>query len=98
MGSGAAFLDFDNDGRLDVLLVNSRPWPGHPGAKSYPALYRNNGNGTFTDVTRAAGLAVELYGLGVTVADYDNDGWPDVYITALGANHLFTTSTDASLT
>ena len=89
MGSGAAFLDFDNDGRLDILLVNSRPWPGHPGPKSYPALYRNNGNGTFTDVTRAAGLAVELYGLGVTVADYDNDGWPDVYITALGANHLF---------
>ncbi len=89
MGSGVAFLDFDNDGWQDVLLVNSRNWPGRPGGPSYSALYRNNRNGTFTDVTRQAGLAVEMYGLGAAAADYDNDGNVDIYVTALGANHLF---------
>ena len=89
LGSGAAFLDVDNDGWQDILLVNSRRWPGRPGAPSYPALYRNNHNGTFTDITRTAGLAVEIYGLGVSAADYDNDGDTDIYITALGPNHLF---------
>src|SRR5262249_40214087 len=88
MGSGCAFLDYDNDGRQDILLVNSMEWtPGK--THSYPALYHNNGNGTFTDVTKEAGLAVEMYGLGVAAADYDNDGWVDVYLTALGRNHLF---------
>ena len=89
LGSGGAFLDFDNDGWQDVLLVNSKNWPGRPGGPSYPALYRNNRNGTFTDVTRQAGLAVELYGFGVAAADYDNDGHTDIYITALGPNRLF---------
>ncbi len=89
MGSGAAFLDVDNDGWQDILLVNSRNWPGRPGGRSYSALYRNNHNGTFTDVTKQSGLAVEMYGLGVTAADYDNDGNVDIYVTALGANHLF---------
>ena len=89
LGSGAAFLDVDNDGWQDILLVNSRNWPGRPGAPSYPALYHNNHDGTFTDVTRTAGLAVEMYGLGVAAADYDNDGRTDIYITALGSNHLF---------
>ncbi len=89
LGSGAAFLDIDNDGWQDILLVNSRNWPGRPAAPSYPALYRNNRNGTFTDITRAAGMAVETYGLGVTAADFDNDGDADIYITALGPNHLF---------
>ena len=89
LGSGGAFLDFDNDGWQDILLVNSKNWPGRPGGPSYPALYRNNKNGTFTDVTRQAGLAVELYGFGVAAADYDNDGFTDVYITALGPNRLF---------
>ncbi len=89
VGSGCAFLDFDNDGWQDVLLVNSMAWPGHGGAPSYPALYRNNRNGTFTDVTRQAGLAVQMYGLGAAIADYDNDGNVDIYITALGPNHLF---------
>jgi enediyne biosynthesis protein E4 len=88
-GAGCAFLDFDNDGWQDIFLVNSMEWPGHVTQQSYPALYRNNHDGTFTDVTRAAGLAVEMYGLGVTVADYDNDGWTDLYVTALGSNHLF---------
>ncbi len=89
LGSGCAFLDYDNDGWQDLLLINSTNWPGHPGPKSYPALYHNNRNGTFTDVTRAAGLAVEMYGFGVAAGDYDNDGNVDLYITALGSNHLF---------
>ena len=89
LGSGCAFLDFDNDGWQDVLLVNSMSWPTRPGPPSYLALYRNNHNGTFTDVTRQAGLAVQMYGLGVAAADYDNDGNVDIYVTALGTNHLF---------
>ncbi|HJQ70148.1 MAG TPA: CRTAC1 family protein [Blastocatellia bacterium] len=89
MGSGCAFLDFDNDGWQDVLLVNSMSWPERKGAKSYPALYHNNRNGTFTEVTREAGLMQEMYGLGCAVADYDNDGNVDIYITCLGADRLF---------
>jgi enediyne biosynthesis protein E4 len=89
LGSGAAFLDVDNDEWQDIFLVNSRRWPGQTGPATYPALYRNNRNGTFTDVTRAAGLATELYGLGVAAADYDNDGDSDIYVTALGPNRLF---------
>jgi enediyne biosynthesis protein E4 len=89
MGSGACFLDYDNDGWQDILLVNSMDWPGHKSANSFPALYHNNKDGTFTDVTRQAGLAIEMYGLGCSAADYDNDGKIDIYITAVGSNHLF---------
>ncbi len=89
MGSGVCFLDYDNDGWQDILLINSMDWPGHRSGKSLPALYHNNHDGTFTDVTRQAGLAVEMYGLGCAVGDYDNDGYDDIYITTLGANHLF---------
>src|SRR5277367_4240468 len=90
MGSGVCVLDYDNDGWQDILFVNSMDWPGHKGAaKSYPALYHNNKDGTFTDVTREAGLAVESYGLGCAVADYDNDGFEDIYITTVGSNHLY---------
>lgn len=89
VGSGCAFLDYDNDGWQDILLVNSMNWPDHKGQKSFPALYHNNRNGTFTDVTKDAGLAIELYGLGCAIADFDNDGNVDIYITCLGANHLF---------
>lgn len=89
LGSGCAFLDFDNDGWQDVLFVNSMHWPSHAGPPAYPALYRNNRNGTFTDVTKSAGLAVQMYGLGVAVGDYDNDGHVDVYLTGLGSNRLF---------
>src|ERR1700675_1067411 len=71
MGSGVCVLDYDNDGWQDILFVNSMDWQGHKGAaKSYPALYHNNKDGTFTDVTREAGLAIESYGLGCAVADY----------------------------
>jgi hypothetical protein len=89
MGSGVCFLDYDNDGWQDILLVNSMDWPEHKSGKSFPALYHNNKDGTFTDVTQQAGLAIEMYGLGCTVGDYDNDGNVDIYITTLGSNHLF---------
>ena len=89
LGSGCAFLDYDGDGWQDILLINSKNFPGRSGAPTHPALYRNNGNGTFSDVTKQAGLAVELYGFGVAAADFDNDGRTDIYITALGPNRLF---------
>ncbi|HKS11333.1 MAG TPA: CRTAC1 family protein [Pyrinomonadaceae bacterium] len=89
IGSGCAFLDYDNDGWQDILLINSMDWPENKKRKSFPALYHNNKDGTFTDVTAQAGLGVEIYGIGVAAADYDNDGNIDIYITALGPNRLF---------
>jgi hypothetical protein len=89
MGSGLALFDYDNDGWLDVFFANGTRWPGRPGGPTYSALYHNNRDGTFTDVTRSAGLAVEMFAIGVTAADYDNDGWKDLYVTAIGGNHLF---------
>ena len=89
LGSGCAFLDYDADGWPDILLVNSMDWPGHKRLRSTLKLYRNNRNGTFTDVTKVAGLDVELYGMGVAVGDYDNDGLPDLFITCVGQSHLF---------
>jgi hypothetical protein len=89
LGPGCAFFDYDGDGWLDILLVNGADWPGHIRQKTTLALYRNNRNGTFTDVTREAGLAVPIYGMGVAVADYDNDGFADILITAVGQNRLF---------
>jgi hypothetical protein len=89
MGSGVCFLDYDNDGWQDIFFVNSMDWPEHKTGKSFPALYHNNHDGTFTDVTRQAGLAVETYGLGCAVGDYDNDGFEDLYLTTVGSNHLY---------
>jgi hypothetical protein len=89
IGAGAAWLDFDGDGWPDILLANSKSWPGRPGPPSRPALYRNNHDGTFSDVTRGSGLDVDMYGLGAAAADYDNDGKADVYLTGLGGNRLF---------
>jgi len=88
LGSGVALFDADGDGWLDILLINSRDWQPR-GRKSLSALYHNNHNGTFTDVTKGSGLDVEMYGMGVAVADYDNDGREDVYITALEGDRLF---------
>ncbi len=89
LGSGGAFLDYDADGWQDILLINGTDWPGHKRGRSTLRLYRNNRDGTFTDVTRKAGLDVEMYGMGVTVGDYNNDGFPDIFISCVGQSHLF---------
>ncbi|AMY12250.1 ASPIC and UnbV [Luteitalea pratensis] len=89
MGAGVVVLDFDNDGHQDLFFANGKAWPGRPPLRSLPALYRSTGAGTFTDVTRAAGLAFEAYGMGAAAADYDNDGFVDLFVTALGGNRLF---------
>jgi hypothetical protein len=88
LGSGCAWFDADGDGWLDALLVNSKDWKPR-GRRSLQALYRNNHNGTFTNVTAGSGLDVEMYGMGVAIADYDNDGRDDIYITALEGDRLF---------
>jgi hypothetical protein len=88
MGPGCAFIDYDNDGWPDILLVNGENWPGHPGPVTTPKLYHNNHDGTFTDVTAKAGFAVPMFGMGVAVGDYDKDGYDDIFITALGQSHL----------
>jgi hypothetical protein len=89
LGSGCAFLDYDSDGWQDILLVNGMDWPGHKRTRSTLHLFRNNRNGTFTDVTRRAGLDIEMYGMGVAVGDYNNDGFPDILVTCVGQNRLF---------
>lgn len=96
MGSGVCILDYDNDGLQDIFLVNSTNWPGHGTKPAFPALYHNNGDGTFTDVTQRAGLAVEMYGMGCAVGDYDNDGHDDLYVTAVGSSHLFRNKGDGT--
>jgi hypothetical protein len=89
LGSGCAFLDYDRDGWQDILLLNGMDWPGHRRQRSTLKLYRNNRNGTFSDVTRAAGLDVELYGMGVAAGDFNNDGFPDLFISCVGQSRLF---------
>jgi len=89
MGPGVAFIDYDNDGWPDIFLVNGMDWPGHVQKHSPPKLYHNNHDGTFTDVTHKAGLDVEMFGMGVAVGDYDNDGFDDLFVTAYGQSHLF---------
>jgi enediyne biosynthesis protein E4 len=96
MGPGVAFLDYDNDGWQDILFVNGTTWAGHPGKHSTLALYHNNHDGTFSDVTQKAGLALEVYGMGVAVGDFDNDGYEDIFITALGQSHLFHNNGDGT--
>ena len=98
MGSGVAFIDYDNDGWQDIFFVNSTAWPGHPGRVTTPRLYHNNHDGTFTDVTKKAGLALPLYGMGVAVGDYDNDGWDDLFVTTYGQNHLFRNNHNGTFT
>lgn len=93
MGGGSGFLDYDNDGDQDILFVNSCDWSWNkpPEGKPIPTmcLYQNDGKGVFKDVTQEAGLATTFYGMGPAFGDFDNDGWVDVFITAVGKNHLF---------
>ncbi len=90
VGAGCAFFDYDNDGWMDIYLVNSGPSDFFTPSKPLKnALYRNNRDGTFTDVTDKAGLAGGMFGMGVAVADYDSDGFQDIYLTGYGRNVLF---------
>jgi enediyne biosynthesis protein E4 len=89
VGPGVAFIDYDNDGWPDIFLVNGSDWPGHGQKHTTPKLYHNNHDGTFTDVTHKAGLDVEMYGIGVAVGDFDNDGYDDLFVTAYGQSRLF---------
>src|SRR6201993_1901693 len=99
MGPGCAFIDYDNDGYPDIILTNGEDFPGHPHAGATTLkLYHNNQDGTFTDVTRKAGLAVPMYGFGIAVGDYDNDGFDDLFISALGQSHLFHNNGNATFT
>ncbi|MCF7993088.1 MAG: CRTAC1 family protein [Thiohalocapsa sp.] len=91
IGSGAAFFDYDRDGDQDLFLVNSREWPGHETLPAPPTqkLYRNDGTGSFEDVTAEAGLGLTTYGMGVAIGDVDGDGWEDLFLTTLNENRLF---------
>ena len=89
VGSGLAFFDYDGDNDQDILVVDSSTWPSAPKPKGgRPHLYRNDGEGRFKEIGREAGLDLRLYGMGVAVGDYDNDGDPDLYLTAVGPNKL----------
>ena len=97
LGGGGAFLDFDNDGWLDIFLVDSGSHVySETKSQAHPALYKNNGDGSFTEVTDQAGLAAEGYGMGVTVGDFDNDGWSDLYVTHFGRNRLYRNQGDGT--
>src|ERR1041384_538317 len=90
VGAGCAFLDYDNDGWMDIYLVNSGPSDFFtPGTPLKNALYRNNHDGTFTNVTDKAGVAGGTFGMGAAAADYDGDGWIDLYVTSYGGNILY---------
>lgn len=97
MGSGCAFFDYNADGWQDILLVNGKDWKGHlTGKRQTLALYRNNQDGSFSDVTEDTGLDIPLYGMGVAIADYDNDGDNDIYLSCLNADKLFQNNGDGS--
>jgi len=99
-GSGVALLDYDNDGWLDIYLLNGSTFPALKGKEAPPRamLFHNNHDGTFTDVTDKAGVANERWGFGVVVGDFDNDGWPDIYVSNFGKNRLYHNNHDGTFT
>ena len=99
-GSGVALLDYDNDGWLDIYLLNGSTFAALKGQEPAPRamLFHNNHDGTFTDVTEKAGVANERWAFGVAVGDYDNDGWPDIYVSNYGKNRLYRNNHDGTFT
>lgn len=99
-GSGVALLDYDNDGWLDIYLVNGSTFEALEGKEKAPraALFHNNHDGTFTDVTAKAGVANERWGFGVAIGDFDNDGWPDIYVSNFGKNRLYRNNHNGTFT
>ena len=100
VGSGVALLDYDNDGWLDIYLANGATYASLLGKETPPhaALFHNNHDGTFTNVTEKAGVGNDRWGFGVTVGDFDNDGWPDLYVTNFGKNRLYRNNHDGTFT
>jgi hypothetical protein len=100
VGSGVGLIDYDNDGWLDIYLVNGSTMDAETGKTTPPhaALFHNNHDGTFTDVAEKAGVTNDRWGYGVTIADYDNDGWPDIYVSNLGKNRLYHNNHDGTFT
>jgi hypothetical protein len=99
VGSGVGLIDYDNDGWLDIYMVNGSTYEAISGKANPPhaALFHNNHDGTFTDVAAKAGVTNDRWGFGIAVADYDNDGWPDLYVTNFGKNRLFHNNRDGTL-
>src|SRR5947209_7188001 len=99
MGGGGGFIDYNGDGLLDIYLVCYSQTPQPDGAgKLTDVLYRNNGDGTFTDVTQSAGISNSMWGMGLAVADFNNDGWPDIYVTGYGASKLYRNNGNGTFT
>jgi len=99
-GSGIGLIDFDNDGWLDIYVVNGSTFDALDGKETPPhaALFHNNHDGTFTDVAAKAGVTNDRWGFGVAIADYDNDGWPDIYVSNWGKNRLYHNNHDGTFT
>ena len=99
-GSGIGLIDYDNDGWLDIYVVNGSTFDALDGKETPPhaALFHNNHDGTFTDVAAQAGVTNDRWGMGVAIADYDNDGWPDIYVTNWGKNRLYHNNHDGTFT
>jgi len=99
-GSGVALIDYDNDGWLDIYLVNGSTFDAMEGKETPPhaALFHNNHDGTFTDVAAKAGVTNDRWGFGAAVADYDNDGWPDIFVSNYGKNRLYHNNHDGTFT